>query len=115
MCGVEDADAQALLATLRGPPRPRYELTRFAMLRLLGLIYAVAFASLAGQLHGLIGSHGILPASELLDRLREDHGGWFWAFVDRPTIFFVSSSDAMMIACAWIGFAVSMAVALGLT
>ena len=48
--------------------RPTYRLTRSALLRGLGLVYASAFGSLAVQLDGLIGSRGILPAAEFLDR-----------------------------------------------
>lgn len=36
-------------------------LTRFVMLRLLGLLYAVAFLIAANQILPLIGSHGLLP------------------------------------------------------
>ena len=36
--------------------------SRWLFLRLLGLVYACAFASLAPQIVGLVGSNGILPA-----------------------------------------------------
>ena len=48
--------------------RPRYRLTRSLFLRGLGLVYLSAFGSLAVQLDGLIGSRGILPAAEFLER-----------------------------------------------
>src|SRR5262245_11092821 len=41
--------------------RPSYWLTRFAILRLLGLVYLVAFLSLARQVLALIGHDGLLP------------------------------------------------------
>src|SRR5258706_9990840 len=41
-----------------------YVLVDWLFIRLLGLIYLVAFASLAVQITGLIGSHGILPAGD---------------------------------------------------
>src|SRR4051812_20228182 len=52
----------------------------------LGFVYAVAFASLGGQIVGLVGEHGIEPAAELLATVRERAGGalplelpsWFW-------------------------------------
>ncbi len=44
-----------------------YELTRFAVLRLLALVYLVAFASLAAQLDPLLGSRGLLPVTQLLE------------------------------------------------
>jgi hypothetical protein len=38
-----------------------YWLTRFVILRWLGLVYAVAFLAAALQIIPLIGSHGLLP------------------------------------------------------
>ncbi|MCH8890604.1 MAG: lipase maturation factor family protein, partial [Myxococcales bacterium] len=45
-----------------------YWLTRFALLRALAFVYLIAFLSLAYQLLPLIGSQGLLPAVELLER-----------------------------------------------
>jgi predicted DCC family thiol-disulfide oxidoreductase YuxK len=61
-----------LVGDLVGPPR--FRLTRFVFLRLLALVYLAAFLSLGVQVHGLIGEHGLLPARELLDVLREVRG-----------------------------------------
>jgi hypothetical protein len=44
-----------------------YVWASWVFLRLLGVIYLVAFASLATQIRGLAGSQGILPASELFE------------------------------------------------
>ncbi len=46
--GVEDA-------------APTYWLTRFVILRLLGVIYAIAFLVAINQVVPLIGSHGLTP------------------------------------------------------
>ncbi len=43
-----------------------YWLTRFIILRLLGLVYFVAFLSLAQQILPLIGSQGLLPVELFL-------------------------------------------------
>ena len=43
-----------------------YWLTRFVILRLLGLVYAVAFLVAAQQLVPLVGEHGLTPASHFL-------------------------------------------------
>ena len=40
-------------------------------LRLLGLTYIVAFASIWVQIDGLIGSHGILPADAIMSQERD--------------------------------------------
>ena len=40
---------------------PTYWLTRFMILRLLGVVYAVAFLVAINQIVPLIGSNGLLP------------------------------------------------------
>ncbi len=45
---------------------PTHFLTRWLFLRLLGIVYLCAFASLWPQIPGLIGAHGILPVPQLL-------------------------------------------------
>src|SRR5205809_7887820 len=46
-------------------PRPTYLLSRWLFLRLLGVVYLIAFVSLALQITGLVGEHGILPGPDL--------------------------------------------------
>ena len=49
------------------PTRPyTYVLASWAFLRLLGLVYVMAFGSLWLQLDGLIGREGIVPVAPLL-------------------------------------------------
>jgi predicted DCC family thiol-disulfide oxidoreductase YuxK len=63
-------------------------------LRLLGLIYLIAFLSFGVQASGLIGSHGILPASDFLRAAREYLGtARFWSV---PTFLWLNTSDAMI-------------------
>ena len=45
-----------------------YLLSRWLFLRLLGVVYLIAFASLAVQVTGLVGEHGLLPARAFLER-----------------------------------------------
>src|SRR2546422_10829768 len=58
------------LATRSG--HPTYVLSRWLFLRLLGVVYLVAFVSLALQITGLVGEHGILPAGGFLERARSE-------------------------------------------
>ena len=37
--------------------------SRWLFLRLLGIVYLIAFVSLAVQITGLVGEHGLLPAA----------------------------------------------------
>src|ERR1700747_2839090 len=59
----------------RPPDRPTYVLSRWLFLRLLGAVYLVAFVSLAVQVSGLFGEHGILPAGPFLQRAHALYGG----------------------------------------
>ena len=52
------------------PHKPAYIITRWVFLRMIGLIYLLAFASLWVQIDGLIGSNGILPAADLMEQAR---------------------------------------------
>src|SRR5690606_29839362 len=67
---------------------PKYELTSWLFLRLLGFIYLSAFASLAVQIKGLVGEDGILPLGLYLDRAQEHFGDA--AFYNLPNLFWIS-------------------------
>jgi hypothetical protein len=90
-----------------------YWLTRFALLRLLGLVYAVAFLAAALQVVPLIGSDGLLPLGSFLDRVRDYLGSTFEGFRHLPTLFWFVHSDAALLAAAWAGFALSCVVVAG--
>ena len=86
---------------------PRGKLVpRWIFLRALALIYFSAFYSLLFQIKGLIGPEGILPAHKYLDAVAEAFGPkrlWF-----APTLFWYSSSPAMLMAVMWIGLIASV-------
>ncbi|HET6962272.1 MAG TPA: hypothetical protein VFJ27_07240, partial [Terriglobia bacterium] len=58
-----------------------YWLTRFIVLRLLGLVYFVAFLSLAQQILPLIGSQGLLPVGLFLRQAEKFLGSRSGAFL----------------------------------
>jgi lipase maturation factor len=91
----------------------RYWLTRFVLLRLLGVVYAVAFLAAALQLVPLIGSHGLLPLAPFLDRVAEHFGSRWSGFAIVPSLFWLDPSDAALRGVAWIGVALACAVAAG--
>jgi hypothetical protein len=72
--------------------RPTHLWPRWLWIRALGGIFFSAFYSLAFQIHGLIGPHGILPASQVLEQAEGAHPGWmrYW---DVPTLLWLGSSD----------------------
>ena len=49
---------------------PTYHVATALFLRLLGLVYLIAFVSLWTQIDGLVGDQGILPASSYLDAVK---------------------------------------------
>ncbi|HEX3717071.1 MAG TPA: lipase maturation factor family protein [Verrucomicrobiae bacterium] len=99
------------------PSQPRlnesYWLTRFAILRLLGFVYAVAFFSAATQIVPLIGSHGLLPLDLFLSRVENALGSPFAGFVRLPSLFWFAHSDGVLQGTAWVGFALSCLVVAG--
>lgn len=68
-----------------------YILTRWIFLRGLGCIYLIAFLSLWVQIHGLIGSNGILPVNNYLGAIHQQIGAKGYHLV--PTLFWFNSTD----------------------
>ena len=114
--GEGDADDRQLLERLKvgwfgAGPVSSYWLTRFFILRGLGLIYFVAFFSIIRQAPGLIGSHGILPARWFLNEVHADYGSLsFWKI---PTLFWFGVSDRALLGFGWLGVALSVALLAG--
>jgi hypothetical protein len=88
-------------------------LSRFVLLRLLGLVYAVAFLVAANQALPLLGAHGLTPLPLFVDRLRDYFGSTSAGFFKIPSLFWFWNSDAALSGWAWFGFALSCVVAAG--
>jgi len=72
----------------------------------MAFIYLVAFWSLGVQILGLIGSHGILPASEYLHYVEQQEGAnRFWV---APTLCWFNSSDGFLLFLCWAGVVLSL-------
>ena len=93
--------------------KPTYWLTRFFILRLLGIVYAVAFLVAAQQLLPLIGSHGLLPVDHFLPRVQAYYGSEWDGFRKLPSLFWLNDSDAMLVTLSWIGFGLACVVIAG--
>ena len=74
--------------------RTTFYLSRWLFLRGLGCIYLIAFLSLWVQIHGLVGSNGILPAGQYLEAVRQQIGTEGHYLV--PTLFWLNPSDAFL-------------------
>jgi hypothetical protein len=108
---AEDVRAQAPLARLQrwiGAPRP-YVLTRWLILRLLGVVYLFAFLGVVWQGLPLVGEHGLTPAATYVDQLRGS-GLTFW---DVPSLFMLDPSDAALRGWAVAGAVLAAALVVG--
>ena len=91
-------------------PAEDYRLVVAVFLKALGLIYAIAFASLAVQIEGLAGSYGILPLVEQQANLKAALGAErFFAF---PSVFWLGASDTALVSAAGLGAAAGLMLAL---
>src|SRR5438876_1236293 len=87
-----------------------YWLTRFVILRLLGLVYAVAFLVAAQQLVPLVGEHGLTPANHFFERVEAHFGSRSAAALQLPSLFWFGISDQGLSIFAWVGFGLSLIV-----
>ena len=90
-----------------------YWLTRFVILRLLGLVYFVAFLSLANQVLPLIGKDGLLPIGLYLRQAEKYLGSRSNAIFEFPSLFWINSADPFLVMMAWLGVILSLLVLLG--
>nr|ACS83700.1 lipase maturation factor 1 [uncultured bacterium AOCefta2] len=93
--------------------RRSYWLTRFIILRWVGLVYFVAFCAAGRQFTALAGEHGLTPSGLFVDRVLEQLGTRGAAFMRVPSLFWINSSDGFMTTLAWIGAALSFVVMMG--
>ena len=95
----------------RQPQAPDCLLVRWIFLRALALVYLCAFLSLWVQIHGLIGSDGILPATDYLGLAASYLGpARYWQV---PTLGWLSSSDLALHIFCGAGCVFSLAALLG--
>ena len=79
----------------------QFEVTARWFLRLLGVIYLCAFASLGWQILGLVGSGGVAPLGPYLQAVTETYGSrGYWLL---PTLFWLAPGDAALVAAAVAG------------
>jgi len=85
---------------------PAYLLSRWLFLRLLGAVYLIAFVSLAVQVSGLVGEHGILPAGPFLQRAHALYGSAAYRLF--PTVCWLGAGDGTLRLLAWGGAALAV-------
>jgi hypothetical protein len=79
--------------------RPTYIIASTVFLRMLGVIYLIAFVSLWTQISGLVGDHGLLPVENFLDAVkqhfaaRDPPASPIW---NVPTLLWISPHDGLL-------------------
>jgi predicted DCC family thiol-disulfide oxidoreductase YuxK len=96
----------------RDPTPPAFQLSRWIFLRLLGVIYLIAFLSFRVQVLGLLGARGILPAGIFLQLVKTNFGSASHRLF--PTLAWISSSDASLKLLCSGGALLAVLVILGL-
>jgi predicted DCC family thiol-disulfide oxidoreductase YuxK len=93
--------------------RPTYKSATQIFLRLVGMVYLIAFWSAWSQVPGLLGRDGILPADDFLQAVREHLGvERFWRV---PTLcWWIGASDSILSGFCGAGVLVSILVVLGI-
>lgn len=87
-----------------------YRLVAALFLRLLGIIYLIAFFSITGQIEGLAGSQGIVPFAGKLAQVSQPG---IFEYLRLPTLFWFNSSDIALVATAWSGCVAALFIILG--
>jgi len=97
---------------VQAKPKPSYRVGCWLFLRLLGVVYLIAFVSLWVQIDGLVGSEGILPVGDYLERISENTGAErYWQV---PTLLWLGHADvALHVLCA-AGVLLSLLLIVGL-
>src|SRR5437870_8191266 len=91
---------------------PTYFWARRWFLRVLGLIYLIAFVSLWVQVDGLVGSDGISPVNQFLPAVREQLGRQAYSLL--PTLCWFNSSNAFLHFLCGAGVAFSLLLVFGI-
>lgn len=89
-------------------------ISRFLLLRVLGITYFFAFLSTALQVKPLLGKNGLTPATRFLDRLEKRFPSTWEKAWYHPTLFWTHISDKALVYGAWLGVLLSALLTLGL-
>jgi hypothetical protein len=90
-------------------------LGRFVILRLLGLVYLMAFLTLVWQGPALLGPRGLLPIDSYLADVAAEAGSRAAGFWELPSLFWFGAGDGALRAAGWLGAALSLALLAGYT
>ena len=89
----------------------RFAWAAWLFVRLLAFVHLIAFASLWVQLEGLVGPHGLLPATPYFTAVRQQLGAA--AYAELPTLCWVFGSDGFLQVLCGVGVGCSLLVFAG--
>jgi hypothetical protein len=89
---------------------PGFWLGRFVLLRLVGVVYLMAFLTLLWQGPALIGNHGLEPAAGMLDDAVAALGSRAAGFWRLPSLFWLGAGDTALRVVAGLGIALALVV-----
>ena len=87
---------------------------RWFFLRAVWIVFIIIFAGIIKESAALIGPDGITPLPGAIAELRAAKSNLFEAIISSPTLFFLSSSTAMVALLQWGGLLAAIAVVLNL-
>lgn len=91
-----------------------YRFSGMLFLRLLGLIYLVAFISFWTQSAGLVGDHGLIPVKLYFDGIKSQAGlGGLDRFLAAPSLLWLSPNSAGLNTLMGVGVGCSLLVMMG--
>ncbi|MBS1935038.1 MAG: lipase maturation factor family protein, partial [Bacteroidetes bacterium] len=93
--------------------KPTYWLTRFVILRMLGIVYSVAFLVAVNQIIPLIGKNGLTPVDIFFRAMTNSYGSVGAGFWHLPSVFWFTHSDTSLIVVSWIGLLLSLLLLAG--
>jgi len=103
---INETEIEFLPMIAKATPQT-YWLTRFMILRLPGVIYAIAFLVAINRLLPLIGSNGLLPVGIYFKQVRESLRSTSAGVIRLPSLFWFFHSDAALLTVAWTGLILS--------
>jgi hypothetical protein len=99
--------------TPAGGPGCSHWWTRFLVLRLVGLVYLMAFLTWVNQGPALVGQGGLMPAAAYLARVAQSAGSRASGFLELPSLFWIADADAVLFGAGYVGVALSLLVLAG--
>ncbi len=98
--------------------QPDVRVTRWLFLRMLGVVFGIAFFSCWTQVEGLVGANGLLPADAFVAQARDALGvlaywrfpSWFWLYPYGVTLHLVCATGVLASALLVAGIAARLSL-----